>query len=143
MNAGFLLDTNIPSEQICSRPDPRIGKWMYTHPEASLFLSAITVRKIRRGIMLLAKGARRRTLEQWFEADLIPKFSDRILPVTYAVANRWGRLTADHQLAGTPLSIADGLIAATALEHGLSLATRNVKDFVKLAVTLLNPWDLL
>ena len=93
--------------------------------------------------MLLAQGARPRMLEQWFEADLIPRFSNRILPVTHAVANRWGRLAAEHQLSGTSLSTADGLIAATALEHGLFLATRNVKDFVKLGVTLLNPWDLL
>ena len=143
MNAGFLLDTNILSEQIRSRPDPRIGKWMYTHPEASLFLSAITIGEIRRGIVLLTQGARRQKLEQWLEVDLVPRFSNRILPVTHAVADRWGRLAAEHQLAGTPLSIADGLIAATALEYGLSLATRNVKDFVKLGVTLLNPWDLL
>ncbi len=143
MNAGFLLDTNIPSEQIRSRPDPRIGKWMYAQPEASLFLSAITTGEIRRGIVLLAQGARRRKLEQWFEVDLVPRFSNRILPVTHAIADRWGQLAAEHQLPGTPLSIADGLIAATALGHGLSLATRNVKDFVKLGVTLLNPWDLL
>jgi predicted nucleic acid-binding protein len=80
-------------------------------------------------------------LEQWFEQHLLPLFADRILPVTQSIANRWGVLGGECQLRGTPLNTADGLIAATALEHGLRLVTRNAKDFADLGVVLLNPWD--
>jgi predicted nucleic acid-binding protein len=139
--AGFLLDTNIPSEQIRSRPDPRISTWINAQPESTLFLSAITIGELRKGTDLLPDGKRRRPLEAWFEKSLIPRFFDRILPVTQAVADRWGLLTARRQLAGVPLSITDGLIAATALHHGLTVVTRNVKDFADLGVPLLNPWE--
>ena len=68
-------------------------------------------------------------------------FSGRTLSVTRSIAERWGALDADRQRAGRPINIADGMIAATALEHDLILVTRNVKDFASLGVRLLNPWD--
>jgi predicted nucleic acid-binding protein len=80
-------------------------------------------------------------LEEWFENDLIPTFEGRILPLTKAIAEIWGALSAQRKLAGKPLSMADGLIAATTLEHGLTLVTRNVKDFEQLGVKILNTWD--
>ena len=77
----------------------------------------------------------------WLDTDLTILFSDRILPLTRAVAERWGALDAQQQLAGSPLGVADVMIAATALEHGLVMVTRNVKHFVSLGVPLLNPWE--
>lgn len=68
-------------------------------------------------------------------------FADRVLPVTQAIAERWGVLDGQRQAAGRPLSVPDGMIAATALEHGLTLVTRNVKDFAGLGVGVFNPWD--
>ena len=68
-------------------------------------------------------------------------FPGRVLPVTETIAERWGELDGKRQLAGRPLNAPDGMIAATALEHGLTLVTRNVKDFAGLGVVLLNPWD--
>jgi len=72
---------------------------------------------------------------------LVPRFHNRILPVTDRIADRWGVLDGQCQLNGTPLNMADGLIAATALEHDLTVVTRNVRDFTGLGVALLNPWE--
>jgi predicted nucleic acid-binding protein len=79
-------------------------------------------------------------LELWFEKDLMLRFRGRILPVTYSIADRWGKLHGERQLRGTPLNMADGMNAATALEHNLTVVTRNVKDFAGLGVAVLNPW---
>lgn len=80
-------------------------------------------------------------LERWLEAELRPWFAGRILPVDEAVADRWGALDGERQLEGAALNTADGLIAATALEHGLTLVTRNVKHFRGLGLKILNPWE--
>jgi len=139
--SGFLLDTNIPSELIRTRPDPRVRNWVYAKDEQSLYLSVVSIGELRRGLVLLPAGKRRTELVRWFENDLVPRFHGRILPVTHTIADRWGVLDGQCQLKGTPLNTADGMIAATALEHGLTLVTRNVEDFAGLGVVLLNPWD--
>jgi len=141
--SGFLLDTNIPSELIRTRPDPRIWKWVYAKDEGSLYLSVVSIGELRRGLVKLPPSRRRSDLERWFENDLLPRFHGRILPVTRPIADRWGVLDGKCQLSGTPLSTADGMIAATALEHELTLVMRNVKDFDGLGVVVLNPWDAL
>ncbi len=138
---GFLLDTNIPSELIRTRPDPRVGNWVYAQDEQSLYLSAVSIGELRRGIVILPASKRRTELEQWLQNDLVPRFRERILPVTHSIGDRWGVLDGHCQLKGTPLNTADGMIAATALEHGLTIVTRNVRDFAGLGVTVLNPWD--
>lgn len=74
--------------------------------------------------------------------DLLVWFRNRILPVTHAVADRWGVLDGQCQLRGTPLNTADGMIAATAIEHGLTVVTRNVKDFASLGVDIFNPGEI-
>jgi predicted nucleic acid-binding protein len=85
-------------------------------------------------------GKRRTHLEQWLD-DLVASFDMRLLGVTKAIAHRWGILSAQTQCKGFTLANIDGLIAATALEHDLTLATRNVKDFAGAQVPLLNPWE--
>ena len=140
--SGFLLDTNIPSELIRTRPDPHVRNWVYAKEERSLYLSVVTIGELRRGFVILPAGRRRTELERWLENDLLPRFHGRILPVTHSIADRWGVLDGQGQLQGTPLNTADGMIAATALEHDLTIVTRNVKDFAGLGVVLLNPWDV-
>jgi predicted nucleic acid-binding protein len=139
--SGFLLDTNIPSELIRSHSDPRVASWVYAQNEQSLYLSVISIGELRRGFVLLPASKRRIELEQWFENDLIPRFQGRILPITQMIADRWGVLDAHRQMKGIPLRTADGLIGATALEHSLTVVTRNAKDFVGLGVKIFNPWD--
>jgi predicted nucleic acid-binding protein len=139
--SGLLLDTNIPSEMIRSQPDPRVSAWLHAQDEVTLYLSSITIGELRKGMITMPAGKRRTELEAWMSSDLIASFDDRIIPVTKSIADRWGTLSGHRKLAGRPVGMADGLIAATALEHGLTVVTRNVRDYEKLGLTLLNPWS--
>ena len=109
-------------------------------PDESLFASVLTFAEIRRGIELLPAGKRRTELEEWLE-ELDRSFSERLLPVTKSIGDRWAVLSAQAKRHGATVALFDGIIAATALEHDLTIATRNVKDFAGLGVELLNPWN--
>jgi predicted nucleic acid-binding protein len=122
-------------------PDPRVNAWVLAQDEAALHLSVVTIGELRKGLTILPESKRRSQLQDWLENDLIPLFRGRVLPVTQLIADRWGVLSGMRQMAGRPLSMADGLIAATGLEHGLVVVTRNVRDYEGLGVTLLNPWE--
>jgi predicted nucleic acid-binding protein len=138
---AFLLDTNVLSEFArTGEPDEHVDSWLKTTAEESLFASVLTLAEIRRGIELLPTGKRRAQLEQWQE-DLVASFEARLFPVTKAIADRWAVLSAQTQRKGIALSNIDGLIAATALEHDLTLVTRDVKGFAGVDVPLFNPWE--
>ena len=139
--SGFLLDTNIPSELVRPQPEPRVTAWVAAQDLDALFLSAVSFGELRKGITLRAPGKRRTELETWIEADLPNLFAGRILPLTRSIAERWGNLEAQRQQMGHPLQVPDGQIAATALEHGLTIVTRNVRDFEGLGVMILNLWE--
>jgi predicted nucleic acid-binding protein len=139
---GFLLDTNIPSEMLRPRPDANVAAWVKRQASEKLFVSVVTMGELRRGITLLAEQSPRRAeLERLIHEKVPHWFHDRILPVTRTIAERWGVLDGERQLAGRPMNIADGMIAATALEHDLTVVTRNVKDFAGLGVSVFSPWD--
>lgn len=138
---GFLLDTNVLSEFArTGEPDQHVDRWLKTTAEESVFASVLCFAEIRRGIELLPPGKRRTQLEQW-QDDLVASFEMRLFPVTKAIADRWAVLAAQAQRKGLTLATIDGLIAATALEHDLTLVTRNVKDFAGVEVPLFNPWE--
>jgi predicted nucleic acid-binding protein len=139
--SGYLLDTDVPSEFSRDRPKPCVVQWLKAQPETMLFLSAVTIGEIRKGLILLPQSRRRTELEKWFHTDLLIWFRDRILSVTPSIADRWGVLEGQCQLRGTPLNTADGMIAATALELDLTVVTRNIRDFAGLGVEVVNPWD--
>ena len=139
---GFLLDTNVPSEVGRPRPDAKVQQWIKAQVATDLFISVISLGELRVGFELLPLDIRRLRMQQWFLSEVVPMFQGRIVPVTQTIAERWGTLEAQSRKDGTNLGMADGLIAATALVHDLTLVTRNVKDFESLGLTLLNPWEL-
>ena len=137
---GFLLDTNVISELVKARPDHRVVRWVEDTDESRLFLSVLTLGEIRNGVERLRSGRRRGRLESWLQVDLPLRFEDRILPITEAIADRWGALSAIAAAKGKPLPVVDGLLAATALHHHLTLVTRNSSDVAGTGVATLNPW---
>ncbi len=141
--AGFLLDTNVLSEfNRIQPPDRKVKRWVADTSPDLLYVSMITRSEIRFGIELLAEGKRRRMLEQWLEQDLHSWFDGgRILRLDERIGNIWARMTALRQLKGHPLDILDGLIAATAFFHDLTVVTRNTKDFADLGLQIVNPWQ--
>ena len=139
--SGFLLDTNIISELIKPRPEPKVAAWIEAADESLLYLSVLTLGEIRKGIAALPRTARRGQLEAWLASDLHARFSGRILPVDEAVADRWGLLTGEASRKGIRLPVIDGLLAATALSHNLTLVTRNATDMAATGVPTLNPWE--
>jgi toxin FitB len=142
VSAGFLLDTNVPSELFRPRPDAKVTNWLTRHPKETLYVSVVTLGELRRGVTLLAEQTARRTDLERMIHDRIPSwFGSRVLPVTQVIAEKWGVLDGESRLAGRPLNVADGMIAATALEHDLVVVTRNVKDFDQLGVVVVNPWQ--
>jgi len=138
--SGFLLDTNVISELVRRKPEPRVTTWVEATDEMLLHLSVLTLGEIRKGIVSLRDASRRVTLGAWLDSHLSVRFADRILPIDEAVADRWGRLAAQQQASNLPLPVIDGLLAATALQYNLTLVTRNVKEIRATGVPFFNPW---
>jgi predicted nucleic acid-binding protein len=139
--SGFLLDTNCISELVRSKPEPLVLEWMQAANEGLLYLSVLTLGEIRKGVAGAPQSRRRTQLETWLELDLQARFSGRILPIDAPIADRWGLLAADAKRKGRALSAIDGLLAATALHHNLTIVSRNVADFAGTQVAILNPWE--
>jgi predicted nucleic acid-binding protein len=138
---GFLLDTNCISEVVRLTPDPRVTAWIEAVEESLLYLSVLTMGEIRKGLAALPQGKRRSRLETWLKVELQARFSGRILSIDAAVADRWGLLAASAKTKGNPLSTIDGLLAATAIHHNLTIVSRNVGDFRNTQVPVVNPWE--
>lgn len=115
--------------------------WVRAQDETSLYLSVITVGELEKGIAKLAASAKRSKLESWVRRDLAFRFGERLLPVDTQIAARWGALAGEAEKRGRPLPVIDSLIAATALQHGLAVVTRNADDFKRCGVMLVNPWE--
>lgn len=135
---SYLIDTNVLSELRRKTPDPHVLRWMSQRPASTLHLSVLTLGELRKGIATLPDGDRKSRLLDWLEVELVAFFSGRVLAIDAATADLWGRLMAH---AGRPLPAIDSLLAATALRHGLTLVTRNVRDFQHPSLTVINPWE--
>ena len=133
---NYLVDANVLSEPTRPRPDARVVDWLRRH-EREITIDPIILGELRFGIDLLPSSGRRKRLEAWFERGV-----GRItcLDWTAETGLRWAKLLAEMRSAGTAMPIKDSLIAASALAHGLTVVTRNVTDFRKAKVNVLNPF---
>jgi len=132
----FLVDANVLCEPTRPSPSGRVIDWL-TANERHLVVDSIVLGEISIGILSLPAGRKRARLEQWFEA--LVRTID-CLPWDAAVGRRWARLVVELKKKGRTLPVLDGMIAATALEHGLTVATRNVSDFEKAGVEVVDPF---
>jgi predicted nucleic acid-binding protein len=140
--SGYLLDTNVISELIKLRPESKVVSWFQATSEELLYLSVLAIGEIRKGIDSLPRSNKRALLESWLANDLVLRFAGRILAVNLDIAERWGLICAQAKIAGASLAVIDGLMAATALHHNLTLVTRNTKDVQVAGINTLNPWQL-
>ena len=133
----YLVDANVLSEPTKEIADPKVVAWLKAN-EANLVVDAVIIGELRIGILTLPKGRKRQKLEQWFEAlvDTI-----ECLPWDADVSRRWAALVVELRRKGETVPLLDGMIAATALQHGLTLATRNTRDFKKTGAKTVNPFD--
>ncbi len=137
----YLLDTCVLSEFTRRVPEEKVIHWLDGLDEERLFISAITVGEIQHGIQRLPASHRKNELQTWMNDRLIARFGERILPLDTQTLLHWGMLTANMENSGHPLPVMDGLIAATAMQHNLIIATRNVADFQPCGVPIINPWE--
>jgi predicted nucleic acid-binding protein len=138
---GYLLDTNVVSELIKPSPDARVAAWIRATEETDLHLSVLTFAEIRYGIEKLPQGTRRERLRRWMDTDLADRFEGRILGVDRTIAELWGVIMARGFAVSVRLPVMDTLLAATAEHHGMTMVTRNIRDFARAGVATLDPWS--
>ena len=141
---GWLLDTNIISELRRPKPEPKVAEFIRSQPLEGLFVSIVTFAEIRFGIELLPDATRRSNLNDWLAHKVRPMFEQRVLAISEDVMFKWRLLVEDGRKAGHTFSQPDLIIAATAQHHGLTVVSRDTKEYVAARVDVFNPWvDLL
>jgi predicted nucleic acid-binding protein len=138
---GISSRYQFPSELTRPQPDRRVAQWLEDTDDDLMYISVITIGEVSKGVTVHPEAHRRASLRKWLDDELRPWFAGRILPVTEAISERWGILEGGCQLKGIGFNAPDGLIAATALEHDLTLVTRNVRDFAAFGVAIFSPWE--
>jgi toxin FitB len=134
-----LLDTCTFSEYRNKKPNPKVVAWLDAQIEDSLFLSVVTVGELHKGIEKMPASKRKTNLQAWLRTTIL-RFDKRILPVGLKTIQIWGGLLAELETKGRVLPVLDSLIAATALEHDLTVITRNEADFADTGAKVLNIW---
>ncbi|GHV13928.1 ribonuclease VapC [Fibrobacterales bacterium] len=135
----FLLDTNVISEIRKRRCHPAVRRIINNIDSENLFLSVVSIGEIKRGIQKLDSSSKKTEISLWLSKQLPEWFGERILPLDFDVMVRWGELCTSHNRT---LTVLDSLIVATVLAHGMTLITRNTKDFEGIGgLPLLNPWE--
>ncbi|MEO8248276.1 MAG: type II toxin-antitoxin system VapC family toxin [Burkholderiales bacterium] len=135
-----MLDTNVISELRRPRPSRRVLAFVAAQPLAQLFISSVTLAEIRFGIEQVADPIRRAELNDWLAHRVRPMFDQRVLPVSEDVMFKWRLLVEEGRKTGYTFSQPDLIIAATGLQHGLTVVTRDLTDYARARVLLFNPW---
>ena len=137
----YLLDTCVISELVKPTPNRKVVDWINELPSEALFLCVITIGEVRKGLTKLPDSKKKERLTLWLNTLLI-EYNERIFFIDLMVCENWGVLQGNAEKAGTPMSTIDGLIAATAYTHNLTIATRNENDFTPSNIPIINPWKL-
>ncbi|MEW6286595.1 MAG: type II toxin-antitoxin system VapC family toxin [Chloroflexota bacterium] len=137
----YLLDTCVISELVAKQPNPKVLAWIDSVDPDGVFLSVITIGEIAKGVEKLPNSKRKQELTDWLENELLIRFQDNLIELDANILMLWGKIIARLELKGQTIPAVDALIAASALERGLILVTRNVSDFDGTGVEILDPWD--
>ncbi len=137
---GWLLDTNILSELRRPKPERKVLAFIAVQPLDLLYISSASLAEIRFGIERLGDASRRAGLNDWLTHKMRPMFAGRVLEITEDIMFKWRLLVEDGRKAGHTFSQPDLIIAATALNHGLTVVSRDVSDYQKAHVPVFNPW---
>ncbi len=137
---NYLFDTNVLSELTVKNPDANVVTWVENIDQENIFLSVVAIGELKKGIEKLPGSRKKKDLLSWLENDLLVRFEEHIIPLDLPVMLAWGTMVAELEKAGTPLPAIDSLLAASASQRGLTLVTRNTKDFEPAGIPLINPW---
>ena len=137
----FLIDTNVISELVRESPNAAVMSWISRQNSESIFLSTITLGELVHGVARLPKSARRERLQSWLQVDIKNQFAGRLLAFGEQEAIAWGNFKANTERQGRPRGAVDLQIAATAHVIGLTLVTRNLRDFAGLGLSVVDPWS--
>jgi toxin FitB len=137
---GWLLDTNVLSELRRRKPNRHVVAFITGQPLDLLYVSSVTLAEIRFGIELVTDASKRAELGDWLANDVRPLFAQRVLPLSEDVLFRWRLLIEEGRRAGHTFSQPDAMIAATALEHGMTVVSRDTSDYEKAGTPFVNPW---
>lgn len=136
----WLLDTNVLSESVRERPNQLVTQWLNQQRRDELAISLVTLAEVQHGVLLTQDAAHARKLSSWIDEDILPSFADRILPITLDITINWLDLLRAFTARRQNRAPADLFLAATAYVHGLTLVTRNIRDFTDTGITAYNPW---
>ena len=137
----WLLDTNVVSEGIKTRPNERVTRWITEQPRDSLFIGLITLAELHNGSLLASDSNLRTRISKWIDDHVISFFDNRIVSISVDILVDWIQLSQRLRAVGLPRDSVDLLIAATARMHNLTLVTRNVRDFADTGVVVYDPWN--
>lgn len=137
---NYLLDTCVISEALTRQPNPKVLEFVDNLDPEEVYLSAITIGELFKGIARLPASRRKNNLQTWFEDELLVRYEGKILALDAQALMTWGRLMARLEADGSVMPLMDSLIAAIVLTHDMTLVTRNVSDFENSGAQIVNPW---
>ena len=138
---NYILDTNVISELVAPRPNPKVIAWIQSIDPNQVFLSVIAIGELKKGIEKLPDSGRKEILDRWLREDLLVRFENRILSIDTETMLIWGKLIAQLEASGHPMSAIDSLLAATTAQWHFTLVTRNTTHFENTGIALFNPWE--